>query len=142
VAFREPLVEVKRKFSSEAQDYLDPRNRRTIFARLTEFTDRPSGGSLEAELDAAPNCRGTVRAIRYMRQRAIELHPEAGYSGTMTTKQKVIKAVQALPDDASFEDAMERLLFMAKVEKGLQQADAGQTIPHEKVQKTMKTWLK
>jgi predicted transcriptional regulator len=60
----------------------------------------------------------------------------------MTTKQKVIKAVQALPDDASFEDAMERLLFMAKVEKGLQQADAGQTISHEKVKKTMKKWLK
>lgn len=37
----------------------------------------------------------------------------------MTTKQKVIKAVQALPEDASIEDAMERLLFLAKVEKGL-----------------------
>ncbi|MDF0664844.1 MAG: hypothetical protein P0119_02085 [Nitrospira sp.] len=60
----------------------------------------------------------------------------------MTTKQKVIQAVQALPDDASFEDAMERLLFLAKVEKGVQQADAGQTIPHEKVKKMMKKWLK
>lgn len=84
----------------------------------------------------------TVRAIRYMRQRAIELNQDAGYSGIMTTKQKVIKAVQALPDDASFEDAMERLLFLAKVEKGIQQADAGQTIPHEKVKKMMKKWLK
>jgi len=55
----------------------------------------------------------------------------------MTTKQKVLKAVETLPDDASFEDAMERLLFLAKVEKGIQQADAGQTIPHEQVKQKM-----
>lgn len=60
----------------------------------------------------------------------------------MTTKQKVMKAVQALRDDASFEDAMERLLFLAKVEKGIQQVDTGRTIPHEKVKKMMKKWLK
>ena len=55
----------------------------------------------------------------------------------MTTKQKVMKAVRSLPDNASFEDAMERLLFLAKVERGIQQADAGQTIPHEKVKQKM-----
>lgn len=60
----------------------------------------------------------------------------------MTTKQKVLKAVQGLPDDASFEDAMERLLFLSKVERGLQQADVGQTIPHEKIRQKMKRWLK
>ena len=53
-----------------------------------------------------------------------------------------MKAVEALPDDASFEDAMERLLFLAKVEKGIQQADAGQTIPHEKVKQKMQEWLR
>ena len=60
----------------------------------------------------------------------------------MTTKQKVIRAVQSLPNNASFEDAMERLLFLAKVERGLQQADSGQTIGHEKVKQKMKRWLK
>jgi predicted transcriptional regulator len=50
--------------------------------------------------------------------------------------------VQGLPDDASFEDAMERLLFLSKVERGLQQADVGQTIPHEKIRQKMKRWLK
>lgn len=60
----------------------------------------------------------------------------------MTIKQKVVQAVKSLPDDASYEDAMERLLFLAKIEKGLQQADAGQTITHEKVKQKMKKWLK
>ncbi len=60
----------------------------------------------------------------------------------MTTKEKVIKAIWDLPDDASLEDVMERLLFLAKIEKGLQQADAGQTIPHGKIKKKMTKWLK
>jgi len=60
----------------------------------------------------------------------------------MTTKEKVMKAVRDLPDDASLEDVMERLLFLAKIEKGLQQADAGRTIPHDKIKKKMAKWLK
>jgi predicted transcriptional regulator len=60
----------------------------------------------------------------------------------MTTKQKVLRAVQSLPENASIEDAMERLLFLSKVERGRKQADAGQTISHEKVKQKMKRWLK
>ena len=59
----------------------------------------------------------------------------------MTTKQKVLRAVRDLPDNASIEDAMERLLFLAKIERGLHQADAGQTIPHKKVARRMAKWL-
>jgi predicted transcriptional regulator len=60
----------------------------------------------------------------------------------MTAKQKVMKAVRSLPDDASIEDAMQRLLFLAKIDRGLQQADAGQTIPHAQVKEKMAKWLK
>ena len=60
----------------------------------------------------------------------------------MTIKEKVLQAVQDLPDDASIEDAMERLLFLAKIEKGLQQADAGQTISHAQVKENMAKWLR
>ena len=59
----------------------------------------------------------------------------------MTTKEKVIDVVEDLPDDASIEDAMERLLFLAKVERGIRQADAGQTIPHSQVRERMAKWL-
>ena len=60
----------------------------------------------------------------------------------MTTKERVQQAVNSLPEDASIEDAMERLLFLAKVERGLQQADAGQTISHAEVKEKMAKWLK
>ncbi len=60
----------------------------------------------------------------------------------MTEKEKVLEAVKSMPDDASIEDAMERLLFLAKIEKGIVQADTGETIPHERVKERMKKWLR
>ena len=60
----------------------------------------------------------------------------------MTTKEKLIHAVEDLSDDATIEDAMERLLFLAKIERGIQQADAGQTITNAKVKERMAKWLK
>ena len=59
----------------------------------------------------------------------------------MTTKEKVVHAVEELPDDATIEDAMERLLFLAKIERGIRQADTGQTIPHSAVRERMAKWL-
>ena len=60
----------------------------------------------------------------------------------MTTKQKVVKAVQTLPANATYEDAMERLLVLAKIDRGLKQLDAGKTISHEKMKLKMRKWLK
>ena len=59
----------------------------------------------------------------------------------MTVKEKVIHAVQDLPEDASIEDAMERLFFLSKIEKGIQQADSGQTLSHAQVRERMAKWL-
>jgi predicted transcriptional regulator len=60
----------------------------------------------------------------------------------MTTKERVIQTLNGLPNDASIEDAMERLLFLAKIDRGIKQADAGQTIPHSQVKERMAKWLK
>lgn len=60
----------------------------------------------------------------------------------MTTKEMVIEAVKGLPENAEIEDAMERLLLLAKIERGIEQADAGKTIPHQEVRQRMSKWLK
>jgi predicted transcriptional regulator len=60
----------------------------------------------------------------------------------MTTKEKIIQVVETLPADATIEEAMERLFFLAKVEKGLQQADNGETVSHMEVRERMAKWLK
>ena len=59
----------------------------------------------------------------------------------MTAKQAILQAIQQLPDDMTIEDAMERLLLLHKVERGLRQADAGQTVTQEEARKRMARWL-
>lgn len=56
---------------------------------------------------------------------------------TETTKERVLEAVQQLPADATVEQAMERLYFIAKVEEGLRQAEAGKLISHEDVKRRL-----
>lgn len=56
-------------------------------------------------------------------------------SAPSSPKQRILDAVQRLPADASFEDVMERLYFLYKVERGLADADAGRVIPHEEVKR-------
>lgn len=60
----------------------------------------------------------------------------------MTTKDKVVQAVQELPEDATFEDAVERLVFIAKIEEGLRQADAGDTLSTNELKQRLGKWLK
>ena len=55
----------------------------------------------------------------------------------ITAKQKALEAVHQLPADATVEDAIERLYFLLKVERGLAQADAGETIPHAQVKERL-----
>jgi predicted transcriptional regulator len=44
-----------------------------------------------------------------------------------------LDALQDLPPDATFDDAIERLVFLAKIDAGLAELDAGQGIPHDEV---------
>lgn len=60
----------------------------------------------------------------------------------MTTKEMVIEAVKDLPDNAVVEEAMERLLLLAKIERGIEQADAGKTVSHNEVKQRMAKWLR
>ena len=48
-----------------------------------------------------------------------------------TTKELMRDAVENLPPDATVEEAMERLYLLAKIEQGLEQAEAGETVTHE-----------
>ncbi len=54
-----------------------------------------------------------------------------------SNKQKILDAVEGLRSDATIEDAMERLYFLAKIQRGLDQADAGDTISHEEAKERL-----
>lgn len=50
-------------------------------------------------------------------------------------KERVLDAVRGLPEDATVEDAMERLYFLAKVEEGLRQSEDGATMSEDEARK-------
>jgi predicted transcriptional regulator len=50
---------------------------------------------------------------------------------TVIPKEKILQALQPLPDETTVEDAIERLCFLAKVEEGLRQSNQGETVSHD-----------
>lgn len=58
-----------------------------------------------------------------------------------TAKARILQLVQSLPDNASIEDAMNKLYFLYKVDKGLEQADSGQKVSHEEARQRLQQWL-
>jgi len=55
----------------------------------------------------------------------------------MTEKEIVLETIRALPDDCSLEEIAERIQFMAAVQKGLDQVDRGEGIPHDEVKRQL-----
>ena len=59
--------------------------------------------------------------------------------GNTARKQRILHALDDLSDDATVEEAIERLCFLAKVERGLDQLDAGHAIEHEEVKRRLES---
>ena len=51
-----------------------------------------------------------------------------------SAKKKILEAVEALPEEATYDDAIERLIFLRKIERGLRQRQAGQGAPQQEVE--------
>ena len=58
-----------------------------------------------------------------------------------TLKSKMEDLIRNLPENAGIEDAMERLFLLYKIEKGIEQADAGLTVSHEEAKQRLRKWL-
>ena len=59
----------------------------------------------------------------------------------MTEKEIVLETIRGLPDNCSLDEIAERIEFMAAVQKGLNQLDNGEGIPHDEVKKQLASWL-
>ncbi len=60
----------------------------------------------------------------------------------MIDKKIILSAIQQLPEQTSVEEAMEKLLILAKIEKGCSDADDGRTVSHAEAEQRMVKWLK
>jgi hypothetical protein len=57
------------------------------------------------------------------------------------TKEEVLKALQDLPDKKALPEAIERLYILYKLQKGIEDADAGKVISHEEAKKQFRQWI-
>jgi hypothetical protein len=59
----------------------------------------------------------------------------------MTQKRLVLETISELPDEVSLDEIAERIEFLAAIQKGIDQLDRGEGIPHEEVKRQLATWL-
>lgn len=58
----------------------------------------------------------------------------------MSPKQTAIEAIQSLPDDASWEDIIERFEIICALDRARAEADAGRLISNEEAMRTFDRW--
>ena len=59
----------------------------------------------------------------------------------MTSEEEAIRAIQELPDSATWEDIEERIRFLSAIDRGLADIEAGKAIPHENIKESLREWL-
>jgi hypothetical protein len=53
------------------------------------------------------------------------------------TKAEIVEAIQSLPEDATIDDAMERLYFLAKIEIARSQIAEGDVFTQDEIEREM-----
>jgi predicted transcriptional regulator len=58
----------------------------------------------------------------------------------MLTKEKIISEIQRLPDSVTIDEIMDQIILLEKIDKGLAQADKGQVLSEEELDKKISSW--
>jgi len=58
----------------------------------------------------------------------------------VSVRDQILRAVAELPSDVSFEEVMEQIFILQKVERGRRQIAGGEGVPHEEARRQMKRW--
>ena len=53
---------------------------------------------------------------------------------SVITKSDIVRAVSELPEDATLDDAFERLFVLHKIERGLREGEAGETMTQDEIE--------
>ncbi len=60
----------------------------------------------------------------------------------MINKQKLVNSLQKLPDSFSFEELMDTVILLQKIDKGVQQSESGETFTTKEAKQKLNKWLK
>ena len=73
----------------------------------------------------------------------VEVSAQSGLPGAASGSkmEQVWQALRALPDQTSFDDVIEEVYLLYKIERGVRQLDAGEGIPHEEARRRFSEWL-
>ena len=55
-------------------------------------------------------------------------------------KEQIIELVRDLPDDSSYDEILQELVFARMVERGLADVQAGRVISDEEMKRTIDSW--
>jgi len=65
-----------------------------------------------------------------------------GMSTTISAKHTLIRLIEQQPEDSSYDDILRELAFGRMIERGLADAEARRTVPHEEMKRTIESWRK
>jgi hypothetical protein len=57
-----------------------------------------------------------------------------------SAKEQVLGLVEGLPDDSSYDEILQELVFARMVSRGLADVTAGRTIGDEEMRRTIESW--
>lgn len=60
----------------------------------------------------------------------------------MITKEQIKKHLETFPEEFSIDELIEKLLFIEKLEKRIQESESNQTITEENLKAEMQEWFK
>jgi len=60
----------------------------------------------------------------------------------MLTRDEVLKSINELPKEFSFEEVLDRLLLLDKIEIGLEQSANGNKVSTDAAKESLSKWLK
>lgn len=60
----------------------------------------------------------------------------------MLDKQRIIQTIKELPQSFTIDELMDHLVFVQKVESGMEQSKNGQTISNDEAKNKLGKWLK
>ena len=60
----------------------------------------------------------------------------------VSVKELIRRAIADMPDDATLEEAIDRICLLHEIEQGLKDAEQGHTMTTEEVKQSLARWLK
>jgi len=58
----------------------------------------------------------------------------------VTAKEAVLRIVGDLPDDSSYDEIVQELVFNRMIDRGLADVEAGRTITDDEMERTIDSW--